>query len=313
MRAEEAMMTIHEVPQTWETWLAGFDAAQQAQGRSEKTRMAYRRELHLLIGVLMEQAPGLQPAEVTPQHVMLAFADAVITQTRRGTPSSPSALHRLKVATQQFFTWACQHGYLAEHPARQVQTPRLYRKPPVFLSDAEITRLRKVLQGRTGEVVQRDRLMLEIFLGTGIRLQELVDLNIEDINLDTKHLHIRSAKGGVPQVKFLQTRLRGLLRTYLKWRTRQGTDDCPAVFISQRGTRLSPRQVAYRLDYWLNAAGIDKPLTPHSLRHTFATRLYARTNDLLVVQRALGHRQIATTEIYTHLVDGALEEALERL
>ena len=305
------MMTT--IPQAWETWLAGFDAAQQAQGRSVKTRIAYRRELHTLVGVLLRQAPDLHLAAVTPQHVLLAFSDAAIMQTHRGTPRSPAALHRLKVATQQFFTWACQHGYLAEHPARQLQTPRLHRKPPAFLSDAEITRLRKVLQGRTGEVVQRDRLVLEVFLGTGIRLQELVDLNIEDINLDTKHLHIRSAKGGVPQVKFLQTRLRGLLRTYLKWRLRQGTDDCPAVFISQRGTRLSPRQIAYRLDYWLKTAGIDKPLTPHSLRHTFATRLYARTNDLLIVQRALGHRQIATTEIYTHLVDGALEEALERL
>jgi len=103
------------------------------------------------------------------------------------------------------------------------------------------------------------------------------------------------------------------LRTYLKWRVRHGTEQCSALFISQRDTRISPRQVAYRLDYWLGEAGIDKPLTPHSLRHTFATRLYARTNDLLVVQRALGHRQIATTEIYTHLVDGTLEEALERL
>lgn len=307
------MARVMALPDTWETWLAGFDAAQQAQGRSVKTRIAYRRELHTLVGVLLRQAPDLHLAAVTPQHVLLAFTDAAIMQTHRGTPRSPAALHRLKVATQQFFTWACQHGYLAEHPAWQLQTQRLYRKPPAFLSDAEITRLRKVLQGRTGEVVQRDRLVLEVFLGTGIRLQELVDLNIEDINLDTKHLHIRSAKGGVPQVKFLQTRLRGLLRTYLKWRLRQGTDDCPAVFISQRGTRLSPRQVAYRLDYWLKTAGIDKPLTPHSLRHTFATRLYARTNDLLVVQRALGHRQIATTEIYTHLVDGALEEALERL
>jgi integrase/recombinase XerC len=269
--------------------------------------------LHTLVGVLLQQAPDLHPDEVTPQHLLTAFANEAITETRRGTPRSPAALHRLKVATQQFFTWACLNGYLAEHPARQLQTPRLHRKPPTFLTDAEITRLRKVLQGRTGDVVQRDRLILEVFLGTGIRLQELIDVNIEDVDLETKHLHIRSAKGGVPQVKFLQTRLRGLLRTYLKWRMRQGTDACPALFISQRGTRLSPRQVAYRLEYWLRDAGIDKPLTPHSLRHTFATRLYARTNDLLVVQRALGHRQIATTEIYTHLVDGTLEEALERL
>ncbi|MHB9106912.1 MAG: tyrosine-type recombinase/integrase [Armatimonadota bacterium] len=301
------------LPETWTARLAGFEAAQRAQGRSEKTRIAYQRELRLLVGVLLEQTPDLQLAEVTLQHLLAAFTEAAITETRRGTPRSPASLHRLKTATQQFFTWACLQGYLAEHPARQLQTPRLHRKPPAFLTDAEITRLRKVLQGRTGEVAQRDRVMLEIFLGTGIRLQELVDLNIEDINLDTKHLHIRSAKGGVPQVKFLQTRLRGQLRTYLKWRIRQGTDDCPAVFISQRGTRLSPRQIAYRLEHWLREADIDKPLTPHSLRHTFATRLYARTNDLLIVQRALGHRQIATTEIYTHLVDGALEEALERL
>jgi len=71
--------------------------------------------------------------------------------------------------------------------------------------------------------------------------------------------------------------------------------------------------VGYRFAHWLREAGIEKAITPHGLRHTFATRLYSRTGDLLVVQRALGHRHIATTEIYTHLVDGILEEALERL
>jgi len=307
------MARVMALPDTWETWLIGFQAAQQAQGRSEKTRVAYGRELRLLAGVLLRQTPTQQPAEVTANHLLTALADTAILHTCRGTPRSPAALHRLKAATQRFFAWAYQIGRLCENPALQLQTQRLHRKPPAFLTDAEITRLRKVLQGRTGDVVQRDRLILEVFLGTGIRLQELVDLKIEDVDLEAKHLHIRSAKGGVPQVKFLHTRLRGLLRTYLKWRLRQGTECCPALFISQRGTRLSPRQIAYRLEYWLREAGIDKPLTPHSLRHTFATRLYARTNDLLVVQRALGHRQIATTEIYTHLVDGTLEEALERL
>jgi len=278
--------------------------------------MAYGRELRLLAGVLLQRTPTLQPADVTVNQLLVAMADEAIMSTCRGTPRSPASLHRLKAATQAtqgFFTWACQNGYITENPTRQLHTQRLHRKPPTFLTDAEIMRLRKVLQGRTGDVVQRDRLILEVFLGTGIRLQELVDLKIEDVDLEAKHLHIRSAKGGVPQVKFLHTRLRGLLRTYLKWRVRQGTESCSALFISQRGTRLSPRQIAYRLEYWLRKAGIDKPLTPHSLRHTFATRLYARTNDLLVVQRALGHRQIATTEIYTHLVDGVLEEALERL
>lgn len=307
------MIQTIAITNTWETWLTAFEAAQRAQGRSEKTRVAYGRELRLLIGVLQQHTPALHPTEVMTSHLIMALADEAIMSTCRGTLRSPAALHRLKAATQQFFTWACHSGQLAENPAQQLPSQRLHRKPPAFLTDAEITRLRKVLPGRAGDVVQRDRLILEVFLGTGIRLQELIDLNIEDVDLDAKHLHIHSAKGGVPQVKFLHTRLRGLLRTYLKWRIRQGTEQCPALFLSQRDTRISPRQVAYRLEHWLHEADIVKPLTPHSLRHTFATRLYARTNDLLMVQRALGHRQIATTEIYTHLVDGVLEEALERL
>jgi integrase/recombinase XerC len=219
----------------------------------------------------------------------------------------------MTIATQRFFAWAVADGHMAEDPSHHLSPTPIHRKPPAFLTDAEVTRLRKVWQGHAGETMQRDRMLIEVFLGTGIRLQELISLDIDDVRLDTKHLHVRSAKGGVPQVKFLHTRLRGQLRSYLKWRLRQGTETCPALFLSQRGTRISPRQVAYRLAHWLGEAGVDRPLTPHSLRHTFATRLYARTQDLLVVQRALGHRQLATTAIYTHVVDDVLEEALERL
>jgi integrase/recombinase XerC len=86
-----------------------------------------------------------------------------------------------------------------------------------------------------------------------------------------------------------------------------------ALFLSNRDARLCQRQIANRLAHWLRKAGIEKDLMPHGLRHTFATHLYGATNDLLVVQRALGHRDVSTTQIYTHLVDGQLEEALERL
>jgi len=124
-------------------------------------------------------------------------------------------------------------------------------------------------------------------------------------------------------VKFIKSDLRSLLRAYLKDRRRQaatrqpegaeGPDDSQALFLSNRDTRISDRQVAHRLGHWLRKAGIEKALSPHGLRHTFATHLYEATSDLLVVQRALGHRDLSTTQIYTHLVDGRLEEALERL
>jgi integrase/recombinase XerC len=141
----------------------------------------------------------------------------------------------------------------------------------------------------------------------------LVDLDLEDVDLDAKHLRVRHAKGNVPQLKFLKTDLRSLLRSYLAERRRVGNGECSALFLSNRETRLSPRQVARRLEHWLEAAGIAKHIGPHALRHTFATHLYSKTGDILVVQRALGHRDLSTTQVYTHLVDGVLEEAIERL
>ena len=189
---------------------------------------------------------------------------------------------------------------------------RFPRTPPKFLTASEKRRLLKELRGSSTLPATRDRVIIELFLGTGIRLQELVGLDIDDVDLDAKHLRVR-AKGDVPQVKFLKSGLRSLLRGYLVERRRIGDGEYRALFLSNRGTRISPGQVANRVKHWLLKTGIRKDLGPHGLRHTFATHLYAATSDLLVVKRALGHRDISTTEIYTHLVDGALEEALERL
>jgi integrase/recombinase XerC len=189
---------------------------------------------------------------------------------------------------------------------------RLAQKPPVFLTASEKKVLLKEVKGRTGFAGMRDRVMIEVLLGTGIRIGELEALDTDDIDLDAKHLRVR-AKGNVVQVKFIKTDLRILLKRYLKERSRQSTMPCSALFLSNRGTRLCQRQIANRLAFWLKKAGIEKNLTPHGLRHTFATHLYGATSDLLVVQRALGHRDISTTQIYTHLVDGQLEDALERL
>jgi site-specific recombinase XerD len=288
--------------------LDAFSAHQRAQGRSEKTVAIYAHDLRQVFTGLDDHAL----ADITgPQLTAILSAPTVIADPT-GTPKAPATLNRGRAAVRAFFTWAQAAGYIADNPALGIHLQRAPRTPPAFLTDAEVRRLLKALTGRTSALAQRDRALVETFLATGVRLQELVGLDIADVDLDAKHLHVRRAKGGQPQIKFLNTHLRGILRRYLQWRKRQG-ESCPALFISQRGTRLSPRQVGYRFAHWLREAGIEKAISPHGLRHTFATRLYSRTGDLLVVQRALGHRNIATTEIYTHLVDGALEEALERL
>jgi len=282
-----------------------------AEGRSPATIAAYRRDLALVARVAGELAPGIACREVTAGLLDQVFSAGAVTESERG-PRSAASLHRMKAAVRAFFAWAVEAGVVEDNPARSIRMHRLPRKLPVFLTTAEKKRLLKELKGRTDFSALRDRAVIEVLLGTGIRLGELAALDMDDIDLDAKHLRVR-AKGNVPQVKFIKTDLRTLLRRYLAERRRHGRPEMEALFLSNRDGRLCQRQIANRLAHWLRKAGIEKELTPHGLRHTFATHLYGATNDLLVVQRALGHRDVSTTQIYTHLVDGQLEEALERL
>ena len=288
-----------------------FCARLSAEGRSPATIAAYRRDLALVARVAGELAPGIVCREVTVGFLDQVFSAGAVTESERG-PRSAASLHRMKAAVRAFFAWAVEAGVVEDNPARSIRMHRLPRKLPVFLTTAEKKRLLKELKGRTDFSTLRDRAMIEVLLGTGIRLGELAALDMDDIDLDAKHLRVR-AKGNVPQVKFIKTDLRTLLRRYLAERRRHGRPEMEALFLSNRDGRLCQRQIANRLAHWLRKAGIEKELTPHGLRHTFATHLYGATNDLLVVQRALGHRDVSTTQIYTHLVDGQLEEALERL
>ncbi len=283
-----------------------------AEGRSPNTTSAYLRDLRQLTSVLLERHPGLTLARVTSAMLDEALTSPAVVNSAAGAPRAPASLHRFKAAVRSFFAWAEETGQVAENPARSVTLRRLPRTTPTFLTEAEKRRLSKELRGSSSKLTRRDRMIVELFLGTGIRLRELVSLDVDDVDLDAKHLRVR-AKGGVPQVKFLKSTLRSLLRAYLNERRCQGNGECRALFLSNRGLRLSAGQVANRVKHWLRKARIRKRISPHGLRHTFATHLYSRTGDILVVQRALGHRDLSTTEIYTHLVDDALEEAIERL
>lgn len=286
-----------------------FCARLSAEGRSPATIVAYRQDLALVARVAGELAPGIVCREVTAVLLDQVFSADAVTESERG-PRSAASLHRMKAAVRAFFAWAVEAGVVDDNPARSIRMHRLPRKLPVFLTAAEKKRLLKELKGRTEFSALRDRAMIEVLLGTWIRLGELAALDMDDI--DAKHLRVR-AKGNVPQVKFIKTDLRTLLRRYLAERRRHDRPEMEALFLSNRDGRLCQRQIANRLAHWLRKAGIEKELTPHGLRHTFATHLYGATNDLLVVQRALGHRDVSTTQIYTHLVDSQLEEALERL
>lgn len=291
----------------------GFVTRLVADGRSPATVKAYRKDLAKVGQVFAARFPGASLETLTPAMIDGTLSDPVIATSLKGRPKAPASVHRLKAALLSFFAWAEQTERIARNPARFVKLRRFPRRPPSYLTDAEVRWLRKELAGRAGARDRRDRVIIELFLTTGIRRQELANLEIDDVDLETKHLRIRRAKGGAPQVKFLGRRVRSLLRSYLAERRRQTDAETVALFLSSQGTRLSPAQIANRVHFWLRKSGITKSLGPHGLRHTFATALHDRTRDIRVVQEALGHANLATTEIYTHVNNTRLEEAIDEL
>jgi len=181
-------------PEPLERAVLAFGRRLEAEGRSPNTVSAYLRDLRTLAGVLAARRPGLTLERVTSTMLDEALTDPAVTTTPDGTQRSAASLHRFKAAVRSFFAWAEETGLVVENPARSVTLRRLPRTPPVFLTEAEKRRLLKELRDRSSAVARRDRVIVELFLGTGIRLQELVSLDVDDVDLDAKHLRIR-AKG----------------------------------------------------------------------------------------------------------------------
>lgn len=177
------------------------------------------------------------------------------------------------------------------------------RKPPTFLKPGERDRLLASVDDL------RDRAILTLLCFGGLRRNELRMLDRSDVDLADRTVMIRFAKRGKWRQIGLHPKAAALIGEYLATRA----DDCPALFISARGQRMALRTINYVLDRYAPQLELGKRVTPHSLRHTFATALWRGSNDLRIVQRALGHQSIATTAIYTWLGDDELSRAIDNL
>ena len=281
---------------------------QLANGRSPHTIGAQKRDLKLLINHL---DCGCSIREITSTDIDGFFLSDPVTKQSNGQLKLTSSTNRTRSSIKGFFRWLTDTGQINHNPSIGIEIKRKNRKPPVFLTEDEKRILLKTIRSQKGWQANRDLVIVTIFLHTGIRLSELVNLDVTDVNLLEKRITIK-AKGGQTVNRFLNTKLRTILHRYQKERKKVFTES-NALFISQLKNRITNRQIQRRLDQWIIKSGIDKRITPHSLRHSFATGLYARTSSILVVQQALGHSSVSTTEIYAHLFDEALESALETL
>ncbi|HET8692703.1 MAG TPA: tyrosine-type recombinase/integrase [Steroidobacteraceae bacterium] len=151
---------------------------------------------------------------------------------------------------------------------------------------------------------RRDHALIATMLGSGIRVGSAVALDVEDLDLERGEVRLRTAKGDRPSQAVLPRGVAELLRGYVA-----GRRDGP-LFPGRRGERITARHFARRLQCWLRRAGVERPASPHTLRHSFAARVYARTGDLLVTQAALGHASIASTTVYARCDRERVREAV---
>ena len=285
------------------SWIINLEAS----GKSKATIEAYKREIDRLAGF----TGTIKAEDITKDIINQFILSDNINCTQNGTQRSEVTISRAKAVLKSFGSFLEEQGLTAVNIAQHIKIKRACNSEPLFPTPEERKRLIKAVSLRKGDAAERDLVILKLFLGTGIRLSELAGLNISDINLDEKKIII-TAKGGKKETRFINTKLRTTLKTYLRKR-RDMITDSQAVFLSNRGTRITTRQIDRRFTHWLKWSGITRKLTVHSLRHHFATNLYKRTKNLVLVSKALGHRHISTTQIYTHLFDHELEDAIEDL
>jgi integrase/recombinase XerD len=276
------------------------------RGLSANTLEAYGTDLTGYLKFLASQ--GVQSAEkVTPGQV----AEHVRSLHARGLSAKSQARHLAAIRT--FHRFLVRERLCATDPTELSQGPKLPQTLPVFLTLEEVDRRLEAANGPEPEDA-RDRAMVHLMYATGLRVSELCQLQLDAVNLEAELL-IARGKGNKERILPVGRQAIAELRSYLTGARRQilGDRESPFIFISQRGLRAVTRQCFWiRLQALAKKAGIQKHLSPHKLRHSFATHLLARGADLRVVQQLLGHSDLATTQIYTHVERAQLHAVVAR-
>ncbi|MBU1037609.1 MAG: tyrosine recombinase XerC [Candidatus Omnitrophica bacterium] len=217
---------------------------------------------------------------------------------------------RKLASLRSFFRFLFREGHIKKNPITAVLTPKLDKKLPLFLDTARIDRLLSTPTDRNIAGL-RDRALLETLYSTGIRVSELVGLDLGDIDFISGVIKVLG-KGSKERIVPIGEPALGAIRKYIDKRMGYKTEDKDAVFLNKSGGRLTDRSVRRALDKHIKTCGIIEKISPHSLRHSFATHLLDRGADLRSVQELLGHMNLSTTQIYTHVTMERLKSVYDK-
>lgn len=219
-----------------------------------------------------------------------------------------------KLATlRSFYKFLVKRGVVQGNPVMGVRTPRQEKKLPRFLEYEEVKRLLDT-PPMNNWLGARDRAIMETLYSTGMRVSELVALNMDDVDFLGEAVHIRG-KGKKERIAPISSSALQVIQHYMEYRNRRARNnvnfDPKVLFVNKHGRRLSTRSVRRKMDKYLKMAGLDPAISPHTLRHSFATHILNNGADLRSVQELLGHRSLSTTQVYTHLTTSKLRQIYE--
>ena len=260
------------------------------EGRSPHTVGAYKRDLRAFIAFV----GNVELEAITPATLQRFMASESVQVGPCGAQRAKATINRYRVALKALYAFCEARWLVSRNPTNILRCQRQRGLPPVVLDAAEITKL--VGSEFVGATGRRDHALVSFMLLTGCRLSETAALDVCDIDLKVRVAVLRTTKGGDPDRVLLSPQLATSLAAHI---TPDAEPDTP--LFTAAGRRLSIRQIQRIVTQRVQEVGIDKPITAHSLRHSFATRLYNRTGDIRLVQMALRHSHVTTTEVYAQV------------
>jgi integrase/recombinase XerC len=268
-----------------------LDYLRSERGLSPRTQAAYRRDLKSFSDELARL--GIDDPGRVSEHEVRRF---IARRHRQGL--SPRSIQRLLSAVRSFYRWSMREGLAEHNPAAPVRAPRAGRKLPGTLDTDAIERLLDIPD--ESPLAIRDKAIMELFYSSGLRLAELASLRWDQVDTAAGLVTV-TGKGNKTRVVPLGSYAAAALGAWRKARGNFAGFEEPCIFVSSRGKPISTRAIQSRIRYWARRQGLPQRVYPHLLRHSFASHLLESSGDLRAVQELLGHADISTTQIYTHL------------
>lgn len=263
----------------------------QLSDRSENTRSAYQRDLNALVDFLnSREIKSWQEVGIPEIRTYIA------TRHRQGIGGR--SLQRALSSIRRFFNFLIDEGIHNSNPADVIKAPKSPRKLPKVLNTDEANALLDIKSDNPLD--RRDHAMMELMYSSGLRVSELAGLDMEDLDLKSAQVQV-TGKGNKQRIVPVGKKAILAIRNWLPHRQEYLKDESPAIFLSRNGNRISVRSIQLRFKHWGAQQNLNSSLNPHMLRHSFASHILESSGDLRAVQELLGHSDISTTQIYTHL------------